>query len=328
MAETTKHPVWLKPVEHIARRVRPFIPGPIAWRLWVFVQQRVASRAGLKLAVRDLFFDLIKGDTVLRVRRSHIVYLQHMIESFNYYVDSVVTVPMNGIKLVDMSGPRYHRLKGFADIPFLFPSHIEPYATTAEYLDFASLKGGDVVLDLGAYAGVTSIIFGKLVGPRGHVYAFEADKLNYECAKTNLQMAAKVMGIENVTLLRKAVWSHSDGLLFSNEGAMGSSAVAITGGKRGLERIVESVRLQDFFAERGLQHVDFVKIDIEGGEVEVLKSSANFLHGMKAKLIVEPHLVNGKLCTEECCRVLEAAGYDVRVRDKAGESEALIEAIP
>ena len=316
------------PTQRLKETVAPLLPKPIFSLLWISARKKDASRMGMKLVTRDVFFDLIKGDTVLRIRHAHTQYLQHMIENFDYYVNSVIPVRMDGMQLVDMSGPRYHRLRGFGDIPFLFPSQTEPYETTAEYLDFAGLKDGDIVLDIGAYAGVTSIIFAQLVGPRGHVYAFEADGLNYECAKTNIQMAAKVMGIENITLLRKAVWSHGNGVLFSNEGAMGSSAVAITGGKRGQDRMVESVRLEDFFAQNGLSHADFVKIDIEGGEVEVLESSASFLNRMKARLIVEPHVVKGKLCTEECRSMLESAGYKVKVRDKVGESEPLIEAVP
>jgi FkbM family methyltransferase len=316
------------PIQRLKETVAPLLPEQIFSLLWIRARKKAALRAGMKLVTRDVFFDLIKGDTVLRTRHAHTLYLQHMIENFDYYVNSVIPVRVDGIKLVDMSGPRYHRLTGFADIPFLFPSQTEPYGTTAEYLDFANLKNGDIVLDIGAYAGVTSIIFAQLVGPEGHVYAFEADSLNYECAQTNLQMAARVMGIENITLLRKAVWSHGDGVLFSNEGAMGSSAVAITGGKRGLDLVVESVRLQDFTAQRGLSRADFVKMDIEGGEVEVLKASAGFLKGINARLIVEPHLVKGELCTEQCRKILESVGYKVRVRDKVGESQPLIEAVP
>ena len=315
-------------IQRLKRAIRPLIPEAILQRIWVSVQQLVASRAGLKLVKRDLVFDLIKGDTVLRVRRAHFLYLQHMIENFGYYVESVVPICIDGMKLVDMSGPRYHRLRGFADIPFLFPSHTEPYSTTAEYLEFANLQKGDVVLDIGAYAGVTSIIFAQLVGSIGHVYAFEADELNYRCARINIEMAAKVMGIENITLMRKAVWSHSRGVLFSNEGAMGSSAVAISGGKRGIDLVVDSITLQDFFTQYGLRHADFVKMDIEGCEIEVLVSSARFLNRMKARLIVEPHWVDGTLSTERCRKILESAGYKVGVRVKVGESEPLIEALP
>jgi hypothetical protein len=112
-----------------------------------------------EVIVRDVFFDLERADKVLRLRSSHDFYLEHMIENFDYYVDSVVPLRVDGKLMVDMSSPRYHRLNGYADIPFLFPSHTEPYKTTAEYLDFAHLSEGNIVLDIGAYSGVTSIIF-------------------------------------------------------------------------------------------------------------------------------------------------------------------------
>jgi hypothetical protein len=109
---------------------------------------------------------------------------------------------------------------------------------------------------------------------------------------------------------------------------MGSSAVSITGGNRGIERVVPSVLLQDFFKEYGLDHVDFVKVDIEGGELELLGASARFLKDVGARLIVEPHFVDGAMNTERCCELLRSAGYKVQVRKKVGESEPLIEAVP
>ena len=290
--------------------------------------QLKARSAGLTIVERDVFYDLIKNGNVLRISRDHEIYLEHMIENFDYYIASVIPVRFNERNLVDMSGPRYHRLRGFSDIPFLFPSHTEPYSTTAEYLDFAALEPGQIVLDIGAYAGITSIIFAQLVGPGGHVYAFEADKVNHECALSNIEMAARVLGLKNITLINKAIWADSDGLLFSNEGAMGSSAVSITGADRGDMQRVPSVRLDDFFAEQELTHADFIKIDIEGCEVEVLEASAQFLKTIRAKLIIEPHLVDGVMSTDRCCGYLRDAGFDVHVRAKVGESEPLIEAVP
>ena len=184
-------------------------------------RHKIAGAAGLTLIERDICFDLMKGKRTLRIRSSHAIYLEHMVENFDYYIDSVVPISTDGQLLVDMSGPRYHRLKGFSDIPFLFPSHTEPYRTTEEYLDFAGLREGKIVFDIGAYSGVTSIIFAQLVGKTGHVYAFEADELNYECARQNIEMAKRWMGLNNITLISKAVWSHSNGILFSHEGAMG-----------------------------------------------------------------------------------------------------------
>jgi FkbM family methyltransferase len=315
-------------MQSLARAVRPLVPEPLLRKRQMLRLRRLAAQQGLNLIERDLFFDLRREDTVLRIRNAHRVYLIHMIENFDYYVDSVIPLRSDGVTLVDMSGPRYHRLKGFGDIPFLFPSHTEPYGTTAEYLDFADLHGGEIVVDVGAYAGITSIIFAKLVGPAGRVYAFEADETNYGCAQLNIEMAGRVWGLQNITLLHKAIWSHGDGLLFSSEGAMGSSAVSVTGGNRGSERVVPSIRLQDFFSEQNLDHADFVKIDIEGCEVQMLKSSAKFLKTMRARLIVEPHFIDGAMSTAQCCELLKSAGYSVRIRSKVGESEALIEAVP
>lgn len=312
----------------IKRIIKPLIPEfVVRWRHSQFIQ-KMAQGAGLRLVVRDLFYDLERGGTVLRIRRSHAVYLHHMIENFDYYVDSVEPLQMDGQKVIDISGPRYHRLRGFADVPFLFPSHTEPYNTTSEYLEFAGLSEGMIVLDVGAYSGVTSIIFAQLVGPNGHVYAFEADETNYACAKVNIEMAERVLGLKNITLMQKAIWSHNDGLLFSHEGAMGSSAVAITGGGRGTERIVPSTTLENFFHESGLSRVDFIKVDIEGGEVAMLESSMEFLRNVQARMIVEPHWIGDEMSTERCRRLLESAGYEIYVRGKVGESEPLIEAVP
>lgn len=311
----------------LKRTVRLMLPQRLLRKRQQRSWSQAARAAGLKLVIRDVFFDLEQNNKVLRIRSSHSFYLPHMIENFDYYVDSVIAVPVDGRILVDMSGPRYHRLRGFADIPFLFPSHTEPYGTTAEYLAFAGLGEGQVVLDIGAYSAVTSIIFAGLVGASGHVYAFEADRTNYECALQNLEMAGRWMGLNNITLMHKAVWSHADGVMFSNEGAMGSSAVAITGGGRGVENNTPSTTLEGFCREQELDRVDFIKIDIEGGEIELLESSVDFLARLKTKLIVEPHWVGGSMSTERCCRLLKLAGYAVRVREKMGESEQMIEAV-
>ena len=66
----------------------------------------------------------------------------------------------------------------------------------------------------------------------------------------------------------------------------------------------------------------------ESCKIEMLKSSAGFLNSVKARLIVEPHFVDGFMSTDRCCALLKAARDKVRLRGKVGESEALIEAVP
>ena len=289
---------------------------------------RLAQQAGLTLVERDLFFDLEKADRTLRIAASHEIYLPHMIENFDYFVDSVVPLQVDGRFLVDMSSPRYHLLKGFADLPFLFPSVTEPYKTTEAYLDFAQLSEGKIVLDIGAYAGVTSIIFAQLVGPTGHVYAFEADPINYECARENIALANRWMGLNNISLIHKALWSHNKGIVFSQEGSMGSSAVAITGSGRGDEVRIPSTTMAELVTEFGLDRIDFIKVDIEGCELQLLEHSIELLSRMKPRMIVEPHVVGGVISTQRCCEFLEEAGYRMNLRNQGSELDPLIEALP
>jgi FkbM family methyltransferase len=308
----------------IKRTLRRVISSSFANKHKGLIFGRRARAAGLTFLAGDTYFDLEKDNKILRLSSSHTVYLRDMIDQFDHYMDSVVPTKEGSKLITDLRGPRYHRLAGFSDVPFLFPSLTEPYATTQEYLDFANLQPGQTVIDIGAYAGVTSIIFAQFVGPTGHVYAFEADSANYECAKINIEMAGKALGLNNITLTRKAVWSHNNGILFSNEGAMGSSAVQFTGGGRGKEKQVPSTTIEAFLFDAGLSRVDFVKLDIEGAEVEVFRHSAKSFARSRAKMIIEPHRINGKLNTDECCKLLKAAGFSVRVRDKTPGSETLI----
>jgi len=300
---------------------------PLANRNQLILEKQ-ATAAGLKLTTRDLFYDLEKSNQILRIRRSHNAYLSDMISNFDFFVNSVVPVWEGGKTLVDMSGPRYHRLKGFTDIPLLFPSLTEPYVTTEEYLSFANLSAGQTVLDLGAYSAVTSISFAQRVGPTGRVFAFEADQVNYECATENVRIAENWMGINNITLINKAIWSHDNGIEFSNELAMGSGALEITGGGRGTATVVPSTTLESFCVEHGVDRFDFIKIDIEGAEVQVLEHSTKLLAQMKSRMVIEPHVVDGSLCTDRCCAMLEQAGYGVRLMEQTGMYPPLILATP
>ena len=307
--------------------IKKFVPERLLERRRNSARKELAAKTGLALIIDRTFFELKRGGKSLRLSSEHWIYLPHMIESFDYYYDSVVPITLGSQSVVDMSTPRYHELIGFDDFPIMFPSHIEPYITTAQYLDFANLREGDVVLDVGAYAAVTSIVFSKLVGQTGRVFAFEADVQNQACADRNIRLAERVWNIRNISLIDKAIWSHSDGIEFSTEGAMGSSAVAITGRGRGHIIKVPSTTLPDFCKTYSIDKIDFIKIDIEGGEIEVLENSKDMLRQFKPKLIVEPHYVNDELSTRRCIEILQEIGYRVTLMEQFGSSTPLIAAI-
>ena len=90
---------------------------------------------------------------------------------------------MGGVNIVDFSTPRWHWVTGFELFPILFPSFVEPVVTTHQYIEFAELKKEAVVIDLGAYSGLTSILFDMAIPSGGQVIALEADSQNMKRSK-------------------------------------------------------------------------------------------------------------------------------------------------
>src|SRR5690348_15759402 len=70
--------------------------------------------------------------------------------------------------------------------------HLIPYKKSFEYssLEFFcnTLKPGDTVLDIGANAGVYSLLASKKVGPKGKIYAFEPTAETYKLLVKNLTL--------------------------------------------------------------------------------------------------------------------------------------------
>jgi FkbM family methyltransferase len=245
-----------------------------------------------------------------------------IITSFEYYFNSVIPIEdFNGQLLVDFSNPKFHEVVGFDKQPIIFPSLAEPVITTLQYLEFADLKKDSVVIDLGAYSGLTSILF-KSNCSDGEVIAVDADEKNLMCISKNFNLYKTISGSE-IKLLNGAVWNHSDGLFFSNEGNMGSSAVSIIGERGGSKKFIKSYRLIDIANKYDLKKVDFIKCDVEGAE-SVIFNDDEFFNKYKPKIIVEPHYVSGEITSIDVENSLKKYGYKFDLIEQHGVSLPLI----
>lgn len=139
-----------------------------------------------------------------------------------------------------------------------------------------------LVIDCGANIGL-SIVYIKQLSPDSEIIAFEPDETNFELLSMNMRS----FGYNAVTLRKEAVWKADTTLRFSNEGSM-SSKITDQGGSA--TRDVKAVRLRDFLTKP----VDFLKIDIEGAEFEVLMDCAERLQLVR-NLFIEYHGVFGQI---------------------------------
>ncbi len=142
------------------------------------------------------------------------------------------------------------------------------------------VKQGDIVLDIGANIGYYTLIFARLVGEKGKVYAFEPDPVNFALLKRNVE----INGYDNVVLIEKAVSDRSGKIrLFLCEENKGDHRIYNSGDHRDVID-VEGVSVDDYFEKK--QHIDFIKMDIQGAEGLVLQGMEYILKSNKAVKIV------------------------------------------
>lgn len=128
------------------------------------------------------------------------------------------------------------------------PSLTQPISTNIQYLEFAKLKEGHVVIDLGAYAGLSSIMFKEVMGNSEVVIAVEADSKNLVSLKNNIRRYFEKTG-NKIEHVESAIWSHSNGIIFTSDGNMGSSATEILGNSRGTSILVPTKTLSDLSSQ-------------------------------------------------------------------------------
>jgi FkbM family methyltransferase len=141
------------------------------------------------------------------------------------------------------------------------------------------IRPGDVVIDCGANHGFSTVLFAKWVGPQGKVYAFEPSSHNMALLKENLRLN----GITNVICHQVAVGAASGTVSISSH--PNASVVLDATANHSLEK-VSLVRLDDVLEG---ETPNFLKLDVEGFELEALKGASRTL-ACAQRLDVELHV--------------------------------------
>lgn len=141
---------------------------------------------------------------------------------------------------------------------------------------------GDIVIDGGACWGDSSLYFAHEVGEAGKVYSFEFMPSNLEIFERNMSLNPKYS--RRIDLVRKPLWSRSGEPLFV-EGDGPGARVVPDSRQPGTLR-VETLTIDDLVDEEDLPRVDFIKMDIEGAELEALRGAKNTLQQFRPKLAI------------------------------------------
>lgn len=145
------------------------------------------------------------------------------------------------------------------------------------------VKPGNTVLDVGANLGWFSLLSSRIVGDTGRVVSFEPEPTTFSL----LEKSVNKNGIHNVTLLRE-VASDVDGT-YSLDLPVGENWGTSSIKRHSTESIVvPSSRVDTIIRRLMIDQIDLAKIDVEGGEPEVLRGMSSLIEQNKVvRMIME-----------------------------------------
>jgi FkbM family methyltransferase len=139
---------------------------------------------------------------------------------------------------------------------------------------------GMTVVDAGANIGMFSLLANGLVGSSGQVYAVEPVPGNLQC----LEQCLERNQLTRVKTCGTALGAENGALALSLSSSSGKHSAALDRG--GPQITVPQRRLDDLVEEWGLDRLDFLKIDVEGYEPQVLRGAAGCISKFRPVLAV------------------------------------------
>lgn len=152
-----------------------------------------------------------------------------------------------------------------------------------------ALQPGATVLDIGANIGSFALRAAQVVGRSGRVIAFEPDVRSRDELTCNIERNT----FENIFVeplaLGRASGEREFHLASTTHPGDSSLFPRIDRGGAGSERVIRVAvdRLDDYVERQNLTRIDFIKIDVEGGEPDVLAGARETLRRFRPQLLVE-----------------------------------------
>lgn len=184
---------------------------------------------------------------------------------------------------------------------------------TNETYFFKTSEKSPLIIDCGANIGL-SILYFKHLYPEARIIAFEPGNEIFQILERNLTSYK----LRDVKILQNAVWSSESAMNFLPHGSVGGR---LTDGPSDKNYLVKTVRLRDYLNEK----IDFLKIDIEGAEYEVLCDCRKKLHHV-SNIFVEYHSRSDRQQNlDEILAILTMAGFRYHISNADPEGPPFIE---
>lgn len=176
------------------------------------------------------------------------------------------------------------------------------------YQKYYTLKKGDIVVDAGAHIGTFTVMAARVVGKEGRVIAIEPEENNLRFLKKNIE----ANNLKNVIVIPKGLWSKKGEMKFYLSNLSVSHSLLVPETKK--FAVIKVDTLDAILKELGVDKVDFIKINIEGAEIEALKGARKTLKNKNMRFVIEAgHYVNGERTFKTILQQFREMGIQVNV---------------
>ena len=187
---------------------------------------------------------------------------------------------------------------GTTDLKVLWDTFHHKY-----HLPPVRLKPDCVIVDLGANVGYTVAHFGFLY-PKAHIIAVELDRDNIEIAKRNIDFLKP-----RCKLIHAAVWPTNGHIVYGGNEEWGFHVLEQPADVRSDVKKAPARTLDTIFEKCHIKTVDYLKMDIEGAEANVLQGSMEWIrHVQSMKIELHPQF-NPEANLENCFDALLSFGF-------------------
>jgi FkbM family methyltransferase len=189
----------------------------------------------------------------------------------------------------------------------LFNTH-EPLNTK---LLAKNLKKGMVCFDIGANIGYYTLLESKIVGDEGKVIAIEPSPVNF----AQLQKSIQNENANNVELYQMAGGDQNGTIKFLLNSHSNLSRIILNEEKSNPEGIIVDVpvkKLDSFLDEFSIKKLDFIRMDVEGYEFNILEGMRNSIKKFRPMIQMEVHtFILGNKKTQNLLEWLMAEKYEI-----------------
>ena len=146
------------------------------------------------------------------------------------------------------------------------------------------INPNDIVIDVGAHIGLFTLYASQFCS-KGTIYSFEPVKENYKLLLENV----KLNNLEQVNIFNLAVSNSNETVkLYINDDESGHSMFS----QSSQSIMIDSISLQRIFDDNQIEHCNFLKLDCEGAEYEIIKNLPLTYLEKIDKMIIEYHMTD------------------------------------